>query len=75
MAAAARSFADRDAVEVEPGFALVPKVIPVCGHCGHKTARHCKGGETHSDWRGPGVTTCVGRHCMEPLCCCVECVE
>lgn len=49
----------------------------VCPTCEHAETRHCSGGKQHSAWRtgngGPSgtSTTCVTRHCMEPLCSCV----
>jgi hypothetical protein len=72
--AAAPCYGEHEPVDAE-SFALTPKVIPICGRCGHKDSRHCKGGEQHSSMRGHGSTICVSRHCLEPLCSCVEFVE
>jgi hypothetical protein len=51
-----------------------------CERCGHPTERHCKGGVQHvSQYKGASVNEvkriCVGRHCLNPLCSCVDFVE
>ena len=55
--------------------AAVNNATGICGKCGHALKKHCKGKDWHGDWRGPGSGNCVSRHCMEPLCSCVEYVE
>lgn len=50
----------------------------ICARCDHPIERHCKGLVTHVDaYKGNRevVTVCVGRHCLNPLCSCVDFVE
>lgn len=51
-----------------------------CARCDHPESRHCKGGVKHvSQYKGASVNevirTCVSRHCLNPLCSCVDFVE
>lgn len=49
-----------------------------CTRCGHPEKDHCKGAAVHTSPKeaqmmsGRGATICVGRHCLQPLCCCTE---
>lgn len=51
-----------------------------CAHCDHALSAHCKGGVKHvyhkDDMvKDPRVTVCETRHCLNPLCSCVDFVE
>ena len=56
-----------------------------CASCGHGLADHCKGGDLHSCHKEDsrmvpikyrvGSVVCRTRHCLQPLCCCVDFVE
>lgn len=48
-----------------------------CSRCDHPDSRHCKGEITHvSQYKGASVCevvrVCVSRHCLNPLCSCVD---
>jgi hypothetical protein len=46
----------------------------ICARCKHPEAKHCKGNIEHFyTYKGSRevATTCVGRHCLNPLCSCV----
>jgi hypothetical protein len=55
--------------------------IMTCARCTHALADHCKGSVSHSDMKDqrPGwparQTVCATRHCLHPLCSCVDFVE
>lgn len=49
----------------------------ICQRCEHDEKRHCKGKVEHvSQYKGASVNevkrTCVSRHCLNPLCSCVD---
>jgi hypothetical protein len=51
----------------------------ICAFCGHSQKEHCKGNVAHGDLKEigkmlthPKETVCTGRHCNQPLCCCVD---
>lgn len=57
----------------------------LCARCGHALSKHCKGNVEHGDykeearmvaaeWRRRSVT-CHVRHCLNPLCSCVDFVD
>jgi hypothetical protein len=58
---------------------------PLCGYCQMPRSKHCKGNQTHTHykedvrmveakWR-KGTHVCHTRHCLAPLCDCVDFVE
>lgn len=53
----------------------------ICARCEHHDKDHCKGGQVHSSPKeaqamaGRGSSICIVRHCLHPLCSCVELVE
>lgn len=53
-----------------------------CACCDHAEKAHCKGGVKHTTYKdqarqlpNPGTYTCKGRHCTEPICCCLNFAE
>jgi hypothetical protein len=57
----------------------------LCARCECKRSKHCKGEQTHGNykedsrmvplkWRKDAVV-CHTRHCLEPMCSCVDFVE
>lgn len=49
-----------------------------CERCEHPEKKHCPGKIVHvGSYKGNReyVVTCVGRHCLNPLCSCVDFVE
>jgi len=55
------------------------KTDPACEKCQHMLSRHCKAFQRHLFYkdelrqvRFPRTFICRGRHCMEPLCSCVD---
>lgn len=54
-----------------------------CERCGHAAKDHCKGNVEHSNWKDehrqnglpPRVSMCHTRHCLMPLCSCVDLIE
>lgn len=52
---------------------------PIC-ICGAPLSRHCKANIEHSDYKDemkqngatPRTHVCKTRHCLDPLCCCVD---
>jgi hypothetical protein len=50
----------------------------ICARCDHPLTKHCPGRVTHVNaYKGnrETVTVCVSRHCLNPLCSCVDFVE
>ena len=50
-----------------------------CACCTHPEKSHCKSGVAHSTYKDqarmtptPTLTTCVSRHCTEPICSCLD---
>ena len=50
-----------------------------CGRCGHPEKAHCKGDRDHEHYPGylrkelsVQIIHCTKRHCLEPLCSCIE---
>lgn len=50
---------------------------PLCAYCQMPLSMHCRGGVEHADnYKGRGGTIrCRTRHCLAPLCDCVNFVE
>ena len=53
-----------------------------CLRCDHKKKDHCKGGVSHDSYKftmrmalDPDPHTCTTKHCLAPLCSCVDYVE
>lgn len=56
-----------------------------CARCDHPLKKHCKGDQQHSNHKEDArmvaaddrkmTSTCHTRHCLEPLCSCVDFVE
>ncbi len=47
----------------------------ICARCGHSAGAHCEGRQTHTGWKAHTKPfRCVSRHCLEPLCSCVDLV-
>ena len=51
----------------------------LCGYCGHPRSSHCNAGTMHPHYKDqmrqvkrPRMSACVGNHCTEPLCSCVD---
>lgn len=54
----------------------------ICSRCGHEDQRHCKSGVWHTSAKEDsrmlairdrkGDIRCTTRHCLEPLCSCVD---
>jgi hypothetical protein len=55
---------------------------PRCARCEHPLSEHCKGGQVHGDHKDDqrmtpmryrkGMFKCEVRHCLQPLCSCVD---
>jgi hypothetical protein len=50
---------------------------PLCAYCAMPLSMHCEGNQVHTDdHKTHHVTTrCVSRHCLAPLCDCVDFVN
>jgi hypothetical protein len=53
-----------------------------CARCGHRLADHCEGDQRHAHYKDemrmaktPRVYVCTTRHCLQPLCTCIDFVE
>ncbi len=57
----------------------------ICARCDHPLSKHCPGNVQHSDYKEEsrlievkyrkGTHTCHVRHCLNPLCSCVDFIE
>jgi len=56
---------------------MLPDKNALCGYCNMPSSMHCPGGILHvSDSKAQRhLTRCVSRHCLAPMCDCINFVE